>query len=591
MNKVSGVFPKVTLIFLDCDKEEIDRKKEHYFYESIEYKSISIKKDGINGVFKEILASDSPYICFGESGKISKGDKITKMVEYLDEHVENGSVMCLNEYRDEIGFITETEEVWQRFFEENHVIDGTKLLRLSLLQGMNYCGNLENYMIRRDTYINKMFLMNNILPDKNEEKLMLLFECLFGINIGIINEALVINHEQTLDRGKVQENYEIYQKLRLKILDNFNELNRERRELPALYREYNNEKVYSSFKDSAKEITFFYSDLAEYYNLEPVAIEARRRGYQVEMTSDINKAVKIGIYCSHVGLLRNKGYHAEFSVILLHDMTQGEANWPNLWNYEPWYEFDLGILPGKQWANRWKRCSGFYYSHPKYGVYELGYPKGDYANSKEVLERAENLRKSFGFKYRYSILYAPSWEYEGKEDDFVKACSELEVNLLIKQMEGAEEINKNIDEMRKLHEGRFDNLYYIDSNENILSALALCDLVVSDESSVMTEALLFGKPSIAVIDWLIPTEPVRQSAVPFDYVYKCEKAKLREMVKWLVDKIETGEEKTCEDVFSNIGSSSSDIMDLIEYYTGEKVTCDCLQKEIEPIYQLHGLWD
>ena len=52
----------------------------------------------------------------------------------------------------------------------------------------------------------------------------------------------------------------------------------------------------------------------------------------------------------------------------------------------------------------------------------------------------------------------------------------------------------------------------------------MCDLVVSDESSVMAEGLMFGKMSIAVTDWLIPdTTPSRFAEVPMDYVIKCKK--------------------------------------------------------------------
>lgn len=270
-------------------------------------------------------------------------------------------------------------------------------------------------------------------------------------------------------------------------------------------------------------------------------------------------------------------------------------NWPNLWNYEPWNEFDIGILPGRQWSERWKRCSGFSYAHPHYGVYELGYPKGDYVGREELNCKGEELRNSLNLKYKYSILYAPSWENDGKEDDFIRAACGMKVNLLIKQavFTGYPDIIQNVSQMRKLHEGKYDNVYYIEPEENILTALTICDLVVSDESSVMTEALLFGKPSIAVTDWLIPDQvPARYSATPFDYVYKCKKLELRETIAQIMDRIQKGEEeKRTGEVFSNIGNSSSDIMDLIEYYAGMKNKCTCLDKEVLPVHMLHGLWD
>ena len=129
-------------------------------------------------------------------------------------------------------------------------------------------------------------------------------------------------------------------------------------------------------------------------------------------------------------------------------------------------------------------------------------------------------------KYDFSILYAPSWENDGKEDDFITALASLNVNLLIKQAHWSDRyshIIENIRQMRALHEGKYDNVYYIEPEESIMTALAMCDLVVSDESSVMAEGLMFGKMSIAVTDWLIPdTTPSRFAEVPMDYVIKCQ---------------------------------------------------------------------
>ena len=74
-------------------------------------------------------------------------------------------------------------------------------------------------------------------------------------------------------------------------------------------------------------------------------------------------------------------------------------------------------------------------------------------------------------------------------------------------------------------------MYYLEPEESILVALHICDLIVSDESSVMVEGLLYKKSSIAVQDWLIPdTVPPRFAVVPNDYVHKCKKVELREQV-------------------------------------------------------------
>ena len=71
--------------------------------------------------------------------------------------------------------------------------------------------------------------------------------------------------------------------------------------------------------------------------------------------------------------------------------------------------------------------------YPRFGTYELGYPKSDTINDKALKNRAQMLKEKFNLKYDFSVLYAPSWEYAGKEDDFIKAVAPLKVNMLIKQ--------------------------------------------------------------------------------------------------------------------------------------------------------------
>ena len=69
----------------------------------------------------------------------------------------------------------------------------------------------------------------------------------------------------------------------------------------------------------------------------------------------------------------------------------------------------------------------------------------------------KTIKEKLNLKYDISILYAPSWENDGKEDDFIKALSSLNVNLLIKQADWSEvysNITENIRQMRELHEGK-----------------------------------------------------------------------------------------------------------------------------------------
>jgi tetratricopeptide (TPR) repeat protein len=97
--------------------------------------------------------------------------------------------------------------------------------------------------------------------------------------------------------------------------------------------------------------------------------------------------------------------------------------------------------------------------------------------------------------------------------------------------------------------------------------LSLADVLVSDESSVLTEALLLDVPGVAVIDWLIPdTIPPRPASVPYDYVTKTTKSNMRETVEAILAEPESTRQKTRLDrdnQFSNLGKSAVMIMDNI----------------------------
>lgn len=104
---------------------------------------------------------------------------------------------------------------------------------------------------------------------------------------------------------------------------------------------------------------------------------------------------------------------------------------------------------------------------------------------------------------------------------------------------------------------------------------------------------MFGKPSIAVTDWLIPdTSPSRFASVPMDYVLKCKKVELREYVEKLAS------HSSCYDsvlqkgklLFSNQWNRCKDILDAIDYYTGVAADCSFMDRRISSKYTANTLW-
>lgn len=317
-----------------------------------------------------------------------------------------------------------------------------------------------------------------------------------------------------------------------------------------------------------KDITFIYMDSAEKSIYLPLAEEAERRGYKTRLTTDKFAKCEIGFYCQHVNFPNN----SKFSVIMLHDITQQYGNWPNIWLREPWNKYDIGILPSKRWVENWVKCSDKKYANPRVGMYEIGWPKADkFANFKNAGMR-EKFYNEYGLNpSKNTVLYAPAWENDGKQDDFVQSMLKLDVNILIKQANWVEELYPqqvaNIRQMYELHKGN-PRVTILPPKTNIFEAIAVSDVLVSEESSTMCEAVMMGIPAVSVSDWLIPdVTPSRYPVCTYDFVEITKKAELTECISEILGNYAFYKKKAeqySKENFSNIGLSSQIIMDIID---------------------------
>ncbi len=322
-----------------------------------------------------------------------------------------------------------------------------------------------------------------------------------------------------------------------------------------------------------RDITFFHTDAVERQTSQAVANEAARRGYAVRFSDQIGAPAEIGFYCSH----RPSPRRSRFSAIMLHDLAQRHDAWPDFWQAEPWNEFDLGFLPGSSWSQRWHLARQQPESWPRLGVFEVGWPKADalYSDGASFRQEAADLRRSLGLRHERSILYAPSWENHGKQDDFVRALTGLPVNLLLKQAPWSQDypqVLASIREMNALHRNCSPDVHIIAPEVGIIHCLALADLMVSDESSVLVEALLLGVPGIAVEDWLIPdAEPPRPACIPFDFVIRTRREQLRATAEHALGNLPGLRESLAakrDHHFSRLGGSAMAIMDIIDACVG-----------------------
>lgn len=569
--------PLVSLICVHDDSSDVAEASHAQQYANLEVVSTS-PATWESEVISYLETTSSKYICFCEPGQTYEPNRIAILVSIAENHPETDGTICARHFIDTADTIIAHPDPAYQDALDGKILTGQQLLSHSITNNINLYGNLSTLLLST-SYVKQLSLASTAAPN-SMRRLAFLYQLLLPANLTYSYLPLVSTILQPYtDSSSVCRDFEDY--MQMLSWQSLLPSSAEKEPLPM---------------PCQRDITFFYTDKGEYHNLKPIADEANRRGYKVTFTENLMQKAEIGVYCQHICHPEN----SKFSVILLHDLAQGHNRWPSFWELERWNNFDIGIVPGSSWAFLWAQSACQYYANPRYGVYELGYPKSDLVHSDALTQRTEELRKQLNLKYNFSILYAPSWENDGKEDDFVSALCSLPVNLIIKQAHWSEKydsIIENIRQMRTLHEGRYENVHYIEPEESIMTALSLCDMVVSDESSVMAEALMFGKPSIAVSDWLIPdTTPSRFASIPMEYVVKCKKADLKETAQKLI-----WEPSQYQDIltkgsllFSNTGHCCSDIVDAIEYFTTEdapNASPDFLCKKVASKYNYCSLWN
>lgn len=589
------MYHKISVVCVDCESDYIDRVLSEQTYQNLEVVCAVTGEDFYQDIAEYCRDTDSEYICFLEPNYEMKPDKIQRMMEYALRMPGAEVIFCSRNYIEGDGTILAQPDLVYRDKLKDNLYDGSQILSVLLENGNNLLGSLTTVMFHRARVSLEMERLSQYETCGNPamQKAFLMLEILAEHKMAILEEPLVDTYVEEFDPEKLKDDVSLF-KDQIQVFGRLHGWEAFREVPTGIAKEHRvllrEETKYP--EGIQKEITFFSKDKGEYYNLLPISEEAAKRGYRVRCADDLDEKAEIGVYCQHFG----KPQNSKFSVVLLHDMAQGHNRWPNIWEVERWNVYDLGIVPGENWRGRWETCAFQYYCNPRCGAYMFGYPKSGQIFSEELAKRSDELRKSMNLKYDISVLYAPSWENDGKEDDFVRALSSLPVNLLIKQASwsvGYEQMNKNIADMRKLHEGKYENLHYIEPEESISVALNLCDLIVSDESSVMIEGLMFGKPSIAVSDWLIPdTEPGRFASIPFDCVYKCKKKELRETVeRFLAGELADREvSENAGRMFANMKHVNKDIMDAIEYFTTGEGCKDFMKWKMSGRYMPANMW-
>lgn len=339
------------------------------------------------------------------------------------------------------------------------------------------------------------------------------------------------------------------------------------------------------YKNLKKEITFICTDKVERQCCEPIAEEAEKRGYKVKFTNNKFEKCEIGFYVSHLNYPQN----SKFSVVTLHDLGQQHGEWPNMWKNEFWNQFDVGLLPSKEWADMWHNASCYDFARPNLGCYLTGWIKADKILNQNFDLENEKITQELNIDTtKPTVLYAPSWEWDNRELEIVNAVNEMNINLIIKQFPATPEVfpeqYKIINEVHsKVRNLNRKNVYILDSTINIFNCIALCDVLVSEESSTLYEAMLFGKPVIAVDDWMVPDIiPPRFPDFPYTWAVHTKKENLKNTINdVLLSKSYRDNVIAFRDSnFPNIGHAALSVMNIIDKLVFNKSI------EIKPIEAL-----
>ena len=323
-----------------------------------------------------------------------------------------------------------------------------------------------------------------------------------------------------------------------------------------------------------KKITFYYENPNEKNIFTPIAAIAKKKNFKVEFTNNLKKYSEIGFYCFG----DKKKIKSKNSFIFLGGMDQARNNWPNIWEKQPWNNFDIGFLPGKDWSHRWKSSSWDYKSRPKKGVFESGWPKADIVCKRDQLQKkSKKLKKKYKIpKVGKNILYAPSQESNGKQLDVAKCIKESNFKLLVKHWvtkkskykDKWQVVQKENDETKKI---LGEKCIIIKPQENFIEILPLVDLLITDESSVAYEALLLDIPTISVSDWKMQrhSRSIARYVKPAKVCFVTDKKNLKKKINEFMKKKKFYKRKIKKMKtyhFSNVGFSSNIIIEILIMY-------------------------
>lgn len=297
---------------------------------------------------------------------------------------------------------------------------------------------------------------------------------------------------------------------------------------------------------------------------------ARSKGYSVTISQDKFVEADFGFYSSD---LETPGSQ-RLSIVSINGIDQDHVVRPRHWEFfekENWHKFDIGLLPGPHWFDGWSRSKERGCVGPRLGVFEVGWSKSDnlFVNGDPVD------KKDFQFR----VTYAPQTEQDHKQRSVVNAIAsgDPKWSLKIKHWELLEEQSKfpwlltdeyfeNLKAENKYAKDKLKRVEVIDPRSNFIHLLPDTDLLITDQSSVLYEAMLCGIPTLTVENWKHACGECPGPQPSPDICYVCDEKNLSEMINKIFNNYDDAKSKALElrsKHFTNLGNASQVILDLV----------------------------
>jgi hypothetical protein len=263
-------------------------------------------------------------------------------------------------------------------------------------------------------------------------------------------------------------------------------------------------KLAKTIASSELTIVFVSEDPTQQHVWDPLRNLAASLGFKVSTSYDGRKVGDIGFYCGD----EISSGHQSINVVTINGLDQDHVIRPNYVDFfrkENWVNFDFGFLPGPRWFRGFKQAQKIDNVSPKFGVSCTGWPKSDY-----LFANGDPGRKKIADRPVSRILYAPQTEQDGKQSSLLSQLDLNRFSLKIKHWES--------DRYRQIYPWLITDAYManlekenenasslgaqiIDPESNFIDLLRDTDILITDQSSVLYEAMLCGIPTIVIEGW------------------------------------------------------------------------------------------